>query len=64
MVAAQRFNLAQGNEIPTIYGGVNNGIQGQFLKLEGRQVMLDLTIYPLPSVDRILGFLVWMMRDG
>ncbi len=64
MVAAQRFNVAQGQEIPVIYGGVSNGIQWQFLKLEGQQVTLDLTIYPLPSVDQILGFLVWMMRDG
>jgi hypothetical protein len=64
MVAAQRFNAAQGNAIPVIYGGVSNGIQWQFLKLEGQQVTLDLTIYPLPSVDQILGFLVWMMREG
>lgn len=64
MVAAQRFNAMQGNEIPAIYGAVSNGIQWQFLRLEGLHVQLDLTIYPLPSVDQILGFLVWMMRDG
>ncbi|MDY6940392.1 MAG: hypothetical protein SWY16_22395 [Cyanobacteriota bacterium] len=63
MVAAQRFNAANGRSIPTIYGSVSNGIQWQFLQLEGQHVTIDLSVYPLPPVEQILGFLVWMLGD-
>lgn len=64
MVAAQRFNEEKGKKISTIYGSVSNGIQWQFLKLEQQIVTIDLTIYPLPPVDQILSFFVWMLREG
>lgn len=64
MVAAQKFNDAKGKSIATIYGSVSNGVQWQFLKLEGQTVTIDLTIYPLPPVEKILGFLVWMVQQG
>ncbi|HAX79651.1 MAG TPA: hypothetical protein DCY88_28420 [Cyanobacteria bacterium UBA11372] len=61
MVAAQRFNEAKKRALPAIYGAVSNGIQWQFLKLVDNEVTIDLTIYPLPPVEQILGFLVWMI---
>ena len=64
MVGAQRFNQAKEKAIPIIYGSVSNGIQWQFLKLEQQTVTIDLTVYPLPPVDRILSFFVWMMQKG
>ncbi|MEB3336761.1 MAG: hypothetical protein VKJ46_04810, partial [Leptolyngbyaceae bacterium] len=64
MVAAQRFNQVQERSIPVIYGSVSNGIQWQFLKLERQTVTIDLSVYPLPPVEHILSFLVWMMQDG
>lgn len=64
MVGAQRFNQAKEKAIPTIYGSVSNGIQWQFLKLEQQTVTIDLTVYPLPPVDQILSFFVWMMQNG
>lgn len=64
MVAAQKFNEAKNQPIFTIYGSVSNGIQWQFLKLEGQTISIDLTIYALPPVEQILGFLVWMVREG
>jgi hypothetical protein len=63
MVAAQRFNLAKDNPVSTVYGCVSNGIQWQFLKLEQQTVTIDLTVYPLPPVEQILSFFVWMMQD-
>ncbi|MEQ8463899.1 hypothetical protein [Coleofasciculus sp. E1-EBD-02] len=30
----------------------------------GEMVTIALTDYPLPPVDQILGFLIWMIRDG
>ncbi len=62
MVAAQRFNQAQGRPIETIYGIVSNGLQWQFLKIEGTVVSIDLTVYALPPVDQVLGAIVWMLR--
>jgi hypothetical protein len=63
MVAAQKFNEAKNQSISTIYGSVSNGVQWQFLKLEKQTISIDLTIYPLPPVEQILGFLVWMVRE-
>lgn len=64
MVAAQRFNEDSGQPIPIIYGSVSSGSQWRFMKLEGRIVTIDLTDYPLPPVETILGILVWMLQEG
>ncbi len=64
MVAAQKFNEANKKPIPIIYGSVSSGTQWRFLKLEGQTVTIDLIDYPLPPVEQILGFLVWMVREG
>ena len=64
MVAAQRFNQVKGTPISTIYGSISNGTQWQFLKLEQQTVTIDLTVYPLPPVDQILSFFVWMVQEG
>ncbi len=63
MVAAQLFNQASGHLIPTIYGSVTSGTQWRFLMLQNKTVTIDLTDYPLPPVDQILGFLVWMVKE-
>jgi hypothetical protein len=62
MVAAQRFNQTQGKPIETIYGIISNGLQWQFLKIEGTVVSIDLAVYALPPVDRVLGAIVWMLQ--
>ena len=64
MVAAQRFNQAQQKSISIIFGSVSNGIQWQFLKLEQQTVTIDLSVYPLPPVEQILGFFVWMIQKS
>ena len=64
MIAAQKFNEAKKKSIPTIYGSVSNGVQWQFMKLEKQTVTIDLTIYPLPPMEQILGFLVWMLSTA
>jgi hypothetical protein len=63
MIAAQKLNLADRQEIPTIYGSVTTGTQWQFLNLTGQDLTIDVTEYSLNSVDRILGILKWML-DG
>lgn len=64
MVAGQRFNAAKNCPIPAIYGSVSSGTQWRFLKLEGNTVTIDLTDYPLPPIEQILGMLVWMVQSG
>jgi hypothetical protein len=62
MIAAQRFNQSQDQSLPAIYGSVTNGIQWQWLRLMETTVNIDLNIYPLPPIDRILGDLVAMIN--
>jgi hypothetical protein len=62
MIAAQRFNQSQDQSLPAIYGSVTNGIQWQWLRLMETTVNIDLNIYPLPPIDRILGDLVTMIN--
>ncbi len=64
MVAAQLFNQENQHLMPAIYGSVSNGTQWRFLKLVDQTVTIDLTDYPLPPVDQILGFLVWMVQEN
>ena len=64
MVAAQRFNQQKQQPISTIYGTVTSGTVWRFLQLEGQTVTIDLNDYPVPPVDQILGFLIWMSQNG
>jgi hypothetical protein len=69
MLAAQRFNESGSQlislpprAINTIYGTVTTGNIWTFLKLEGKQVTIDLNDYLLLPVERLLGILAWMMQ--
>ena len=64
MVAAQRFNEANNNPIPTIYGSVTSGTAWRFMKLEGQIVTIGVRDYPFLPVETILSMLVWMVREG
>ena len=57
MIAAQRFNQQEGNEITEIYGVVTSGTLWKFLKLSENRVFLDLTEYYLGDLPKILGIL-------
>ena len=62
MVAAQLFNTSKGRTIPVIYGSVTSGRLWQFLKLEGKNVIIDVNEYQVTPVERILGILKWMIE--
>jgi hypothetical protein len=64
MVAAQRFNKLKNKSVKTIYGSVTSGTQWRFMKLEEYTVTFDLSEYPVPPVDFILSFLIWMIRNA
>jgi hypothetical protein len=64
MIAAQKSNTRKGNEISVIYGSVTNGKLWQFLKLEGKDVTIDIHEYYVTPVERILGILKWMVDES
>jgi hypothetical protein len=64
MVAAQKFNQVGDRQVSAVYGCISSGTQWRFLKLEDSVVTIDLTDYPLLPVDIILGFFVWMIKEG
>ncbi len=63
MVAAQRFNAEKGNDIAYIYGTITSGIDWIFLKLEGKQLYIDMSGYQIAQCDKILGILSTMVEQ-
>ena len=63
MLAAQRFNEEKGNNVSHIYGVVTSGTDWLFLKLVGKHLHIDLTIYPIALCDKILGILSGMVAQ-
>lgn len=61
MVAAQIFN--QQTDQP-IYGCVTNGELWKFLRLVGLELTLDLEVYTLEPIERLLGILVYLAKEG
>ena len=63
MLAAQLFNEREKNPISTIYGVVTSGTNWKFLKLQGKQVFIDLTEYYLNNLSKILGILAEAVKN-
>ena len=64
MYAAQIFNQIKDKAIPVIYGCVTSGKLWQFLKLEGKDVTIDINEYQVMPVERIIGILKWMVENN
>ena len=63
MLAAQRFNAEKGNDIPAVYGATTTGTEWQFLKLAGKNLQIDMDIYPIQQCNKILGILSSMVSQ-
>ena len=63
MVAAQRFNAQEGNDIPCVYGATTTGVLWRFLKLEGKKLYIDMSVYQIERCDKILGILASMVHQ-
>lgn len=63
MLAAQRFNQNQGNEVDRIYGAVTTGTNWKFLILDTTTVYIDRIEYYIKEVDKILGILLQAFQD-
>ena len=63
MIAAQRFNAENGNDIPCTYGATTSGTEWLFLKLEGQTLYIDTEFYSIHECDKILGILSSMVEQ-
>ena len=63
MVAAQRFNAEQGNDIPRVYGATTTGVLWRFLRLEGQKLRIDMAPYQIERCDKVLGILASMVAQ-
>lgn len=63
MLAAQKFNEKNDESVLVVYGSVTNGNLWSFLKLEEDIVTIDFTEYSIFPVERLLGILVWMIKN-
>ena len=63
MVAAQYFNAEKGNDIPRIYGATTSGADWRFLKLEGKKLYIDMSVYQIERCDKVLGILASMVKQ-
>ena len=63
MIAVQRFNTERKNDIRSVYGVSTTGTVWQFLKLEGKRLYIDKTVYAVGQCDKILGVLSSMVEQ-
>ncbi len=63
MVAAQRFNAQAGNDIPRIYGATTSGTEWRFLKLDGKKLYIDMSVYSIERCEKVLGILASMVAQ-
>jgi hypothetical protein len=57
MVATQEFNKRANSTVETSYGCVTNGIEWQFLRLDGTVVAMDRELFVTVDLPRLLGAL-------
>jgi hypothetical protein len=57
MIAAQRFNQAEGSTASPIYGAVTTGVLWRFLVLDDIRAIVDGVEYPIQNPRRIFGIL-------
>ncbi|MEI8305795.1 MAG: hypothetical protein WCF99_01900 [Chloroflexales bacterium] len=58
LVALQRFNLREGNQLPAVYGAVTTGSVWRFLKLQEQTLYIDQPEYYIDRIGTILAILV------
>ena len=63
MVGAQYFNAEEENDITCVYGATTSGTEWRFLKLEGKNIHIDMLPYPIERCDKILGILSSMVAQ-
>ena len=62
MVAADRFNLVEGNDLACVYGVVTTGTAWKFLMLQEEIAYIDLDEYSINDPAKIIGILTTMVQ--
>jgi hypothetical protein len=63
-VAAQEYNRKTGNSVGDVFGVVTTGSAWKFLKLRETEVVIDIHEYYIVDLERIIGILTHMLRNG
>jgi hypothetical protein len=64
MIAAQQFNEREQGRATQVYGAVTNGSMWRFLMLHHLTIYLDTVDYTATELEKLLGILVHILRDG
>lgn len=64
MVAAERFNQAEGNQLDVVYGVVTTGTSWKFLMLRDGVAHIDLDEYVINEPGKIVGILMAMVTEA
>ena len=64
MIAANKLNELEGNNVKNIYGCVTNGNQWLFLQLTDNLVIFDLDEYYINQPEKIIGVFVHLIKLG
>lgn len=64
MLAAQLFNERYGIEHQSVFGAVTTGSLWRFFRLNGSILQIDTKDWSLGELERLLGMLVHILRDG
>jgi len=62
MLAAQRFNAAEGHGEDPVYGAVTTGERWKFLELAGMTARIDTEDYYLEHIGKIMGILLHLLK--
>ncbi len=63
MIAAEKLNQSEENNIKSIYGCVTNGNQWLFLQLKNNKIIVDLDEYYINQPEKIIGVLVSIIKS-
>lgn len=64
MYAAQIFNKKEGHELPLMYGAVTTGDEWKFITLQNHTAHIDLDLYYIRDIEKVVGILVKMLEQG
>ncbi|MGH9801744.1 MAG: hypothetical protein ACRD82_15390 [Blastocatellia bacterium] len=64
MVAAQKFNERENNEVSTVFGAVTTGSAWNFIKLTERTAEVDWREYSIENPGKIIGILKSMVENS
>jgi hypothetical protein len=64
LVAAQTFNANAHRKIDTLFGVVTTGEIWKFLRLQGTNAVVDGDEYFLIEIEKVVGIMLWMLRDA